>query len=277
MRSVKSLLLVFITFGLFSCSPIGPNSTKIGDEKTSGCGEVPAGVTMDKRALDLAGAAIGDFSLGKLEVKDEPRFEKIISEAASNVAVTDVLVCKAIARAGVKGNPEMVDYFTRLTHFLARQPSISDQLQWRQANPFPKASGQGPSILNNNGIADFSLTGEGAHPDVGALASARLARMCTQSITGLKRPPEIFLHEWRSVANRLRKERLPAEHDLLNLYSLKARLRHEPSDPRDLFLEALFTLKCLEDIGELQLKKTDLEKTYWGVNFKNHLIIFRNL
>ena len=80
-----------------------------------------------------------DFSLGNLVIKDTPRFEKIISEAASSLATTDILVCKTIARAGVRGNAEMVDYFTREIHFLAGHPSTSEQLRMATDESFSQS------------------------------------------------------------------------------------------------------------------------------------------
>ena len=126
----------------------------MGDEKASECGEIPVGVTLNTRELDIAGATMADFSLGELTVKDTPQFQKIISEADSNSAVTDVFVCKTIARAGVRGNAELVDYFTRMTHFFAGHPSVSEQLHWRQTNPFPKAA----SFTGSEQRADLHIT-----------------------------------------------------------------------------------------------------------------------
>ena len=261
MQSVKPLLLLLLTCSLLSCNPV---TTRMGDEKTSDCGEVPVGVTIDKRELDLAGATLAGFSLGKFEVKDTPQFQKIISEAASNSAATDVLVCKAIARAGARGNPEMVDYFTRMTHFFARQPSISEQLQWRQTSPFPRAAAHETARSGRIPVE--------SRPEEVVL----LAKTCRQPIIGLKRRPEVFLPAWLSVVNRLHKERFPSEHDLLNLYNLKIRMRDEPNDPKDLFQEALYTLKCLEDVGELRLEKLGTTRRYWGEDFENQRIVFKN-
>jgi hypothetical protein len=106
--------------------------------------------------------------------------------------------------------------------------------------------------------------------------TATLLKTCDQSIVGLKRRPDVFLPAWRSVVDRLHKERLASAHDLLNLYNLKIRMRDEPNDPEDLFREALFTLKCLEDVGELRMEKLGTTSTYWGKNFENQMIIFRN-
>jgi len=55
MRSVTALLLLLLTFTSLSCAPTHPNP-KFGFEQPGQCGEVPVGVTIDKGALDLAGA-----------------------------------------------------------------------------------------------------------------------------------------------------------------------------------------------------------------------------
>lgn len=227
----------------------------MGDEKISDCGEIPIGVTIDKRELDIAGATILDFSLGKLEIKDTPQFEKIISEAASNLATTDILVCKTIARAGVRGNPEMVDYFTREIHFLAGHPSISEQLQWRQTNPFPKAAPQEQSTPRES-------------------SEIRFAKSCKQPVDGLGRQPESFVPIWLDMVRLLYKEKFPPDRDLLNLYRIKGRYRDPYNAPDDFFRESLYTLKCLEDAGQIKLEKLGTTSTFGGKVFENQRIDF---
>ena len=255
MQSLKPLLLVLLTYSLLSCAPTNPAPTRMGDEKISVCGEIPIGVTIDKRELDIAGATMVDFSLGKLEVKDTPQFQKIISETASNSAATDVLVCKTIARAGVRGNPEMVDYFTRMTHFFAGHPSTSEQLQWRRTNPFPKAAPQEQSTPVES-------------------PSMRLAKTCKQPVVGLRRQPEAFVPIWVGLLIGLKGEKFPPDRDLQSLYNLKGRYRDYYNTPDDFFSESLYTLKCLEDVGEIKLEKLGTTGTYGGKVFENQRIDF---
>jgi hypothetical protein len=262
MPIVKSLLLVLLTYSLLACAPTNPATTRMGDEKTADCGEIPIGVTIDKRELDIAGATMAGFSLGKFEIKDTPQFQKIISEAASNSAATDVLVCKAIDRAGVRGRPEMVDYFTRMTHFFARQPSISEQLQWRQTNPFPKVAAQG-------------TTGSGPPPEE-PLAS-RLAKVCKQPVVGLTRRPEAFLPIWIEVLLRLKETKFEPDRTFQNLYNIKSRIRDPGySAPDDFFRESLYTLRCLQDVGAVKLENLGIPEKYEGKVFDNQLIVFRS-
>jgi hypothetical protein len=242
----------------------------MGDEKTSDCGEVPVGVTMDRRQLDIAGGKLAGFSLGHLEVTDQPQFQKIISEAASNTAATDILVCKAIARAGVRGNAEMVDYFTRMTHFFARQPSLSEQLQWQRTNPLPKAAAQVQEDLPNKETA-------GSAPTPQEPPYTRLAKSCKQPIIGLRRPPEVLLRIWLPLVSRLRQERFPHDQDLVNLYEFKSHLRDDVHTPEDFFRESLYTLKCLEDEGELRLEPLGTKRKYEDKEFENQRIVFRGL
>jgi hypothetical protein len=241
----------------------------MGDEKISDCGEIPIGVTIDKRQLEIVGVALADFSLGKLEVKDTPEFHKIISEAASNAAATDILACKAIARAGVRGNPQMVDYFTRMTYFFAGHPTVDQQFQWLEKNPLPKAAPQVQPNLTYKGT-----TGHVRSPEESP--ATHLARTCKQPIVGLKQRPELVIQIWHGVVNELKATRLPSEHDLLNLYSLKMRMQNQINDPKDLFQEAHYTLKCMEEVGELRLEEPGPTKRYWGVDFPNQRIVFRN-
>jgi len=138
MRGTTILLLIAPTIGLLSCS--SNHNPKYGLEQLDQCAEVPVGVTIDKGQLDLASAKIGDFSLGKLDIVYTPEFQKVISEAATNALVQDHLVCKAIVRAKVHGNPEMVSYFMRLTHFLSKERTVAEQIQWQQTNPIPGAA-----------------------------------------------------------------------------------------------------------------------------------------
>lgn len=136
-----------LTFGLLSCS--SNHNPKFGIEQPEQCAEVPVGVTIDKGQLDVAGAKIGDFSLGKLNIEYTPEFHKIVSDAGTNVLIQDILVCKAIVRAKVHGDPEMVSYFMRLTHFLSKERTVSEQVQWQQANPIPRKTEVKPADVSS--------------------------------------------------------------------------------------------------------------------------------
>ena len=256
MQIVMPLLLVRLTYGLLSCKPTNPTSTNIGDQKMDDCGAIPGGVTVDKRELDIAGASLLDFSLGKLVIKDTPQFEKIISEAASNLAVTDILVCRTIARAGVRNNPKMVDYFTREIHFLAGRPSTSEQIQWQQANPFPNAAPQDQSTQQES-------------------LSARLVRTCKQPTVGLNRRPEYFVPIWFDYLRGLKAEKFEAGRDLQNLYYIKGRYRDNLYTPEDVFSESLYTLKCLEEMGAVKLEKLGTTGKYQDKAFENQRIVFQ--
>ena len=138
MRSVTTLLLLLLTFTFLSCARSNP---KFGDEKKSECGEVPVGVTIDKVQVEVAGAQLGNFLLGNLNITVTPELQRVISEAATNALVQDYLDCKMLERAGVLKDPELVDYFTHTRHFLSTGPTPRKQTQWRQENPFPKKKG----------------------------------------------------------------------------------------------------------------------------------------
>lgn len=137
MRMGTVPLLILLILSLLSCTSAN-TETKMGSEKQGDCGEVPVGITVNKGELDLAGSQIGEFSQAKLDIKFTPEFQKVLSESSLNALVQDYILCKAISRAGVYGDPEMVDYFTRLTHFLSKERTVDEQQQWRAANPFPK-------------------------------------------------------------------------------------------------------------------------------------------
>jgi hypothetical protein len=115
-----------------------------------------------------------------------------------------------------------------------------------------------------------------SRPDISVVTSPQLMRACRQPIDGLKRPTEEIFQSWIPVVQALRKKRVASERDLLNLYSLKMRYRDDPNDAEDLFREAAFTLKCLEDEGELRIEALGTTKTYWGKDFKNQKVIFRD-
>lgn len=109
--------------------------------------------------------------------------------------------------------------------------------------------------------------------DVSVVAQTSLAKTCEQSRVGLMRRPEEFIPEWRSVLNSFRKQ--TDTHDLLNLFRFRGPLSvgHEG---KDYIREATFTLNCLEQIGELRMEKLGTTSTYWGENFANQMIIFKN-
>lgn len=258
MQIVKPLLLVLLTHSLLSCAPTNPTTTRMGDEKKSECGEIPAGVTMDKRELDIAGATILDFSLGKLVIKDTPQFEKIISDVASNFAATDIVLCKTIERAGARNNAKMVDYFTREIHFLAGRPSTSEQLQWQQANPFPNAAPQQEQSTPQESLED------------------RLVRTCKQPTVGLKMQPAYFVPIWLGYLRGLKQKKFPPDRDLQNLYHIKGRYRDDLYVPEDIFSTSLYTLRCLQDMGALQLEKLGTTGKYGETVFDNQRIVFSN-
>lgn len=237
----------------------------MGDEKKSGCGEIPIGVTIDKRELDIAGATILEFSLGKLVIKDTPQFEKIISEVASNFAATDIVACKTIERAGARNNAKMVDYFTREIHFLAGRPSTSEQIQWQQSNPFPNAAQQEQSRPTHR---EFGATAE-------IEIDPSLARSCKQPTVGLRRQPEFFVSIWVHFLRQLKAEKFPQDRDLNSLYHIKGRYRDPYNNPEDLFPESLYTLKCLEDRGELKLEKLGTTGKFQDKVFENQKIVFQ--
>lgn len=138
MQLAKPLLLSLLTCSLLSCETPKHATTIIGTEKTSKCGELPAGVTIDKRAFRLAGLKLGEFSLGEVDVNSTPEFTQTLSEASKDRVVQGVLACNAIELAGVQNNPEMVAHFIETQNFLAANPSVDDRIKWRKASPFPK-------------------------------------------------------------------------------------------------------------------------------------------
>lgn len=95
---------------------------------------------------------------------------------------------------------------------------------------------------------------------------------CDQSITGLTRRPEEFRPEWRSF---LKSYKHGDTHDLLSLFKFRGRIPVGLTG-KDLIHEALFTLTCMEQNGELTMKKLGGTSTYWGENFENQMIIFRH-
>lgn len=95
---------------------------------------------------------------------------------------------------------------------------------------------------------------------------------CDQPITGLTRPPEEFLSSWSSTVRSLPKKRLVP--DLQNLFALYGRIPVGLTG-KDLIREALFTLTCMEQHGEVTLKKLGSPGNYWGENFDNQMIIYR--
>ena len=107
------------------------------------CQEPPVGVASSKANFDLAGANIGYFSIGRLFMSYDPSFQQVLSQASTEALTLDYLVCKAIARAGVEQDAELVAYFTRLITFLnQKQRSMEEQTAWQAANPFPKKKGK---------------------------------------------------------------------------------------------------------------------------------------
>ena len=137
MQSGKPLLLLLLTYSLLSCAPTTPAATNLGPEKTSQCGELPAGVTIDRQAFHLAGLKLGAFSLGEVEINSTPEFTQILSEASKNTVVQSILTCNAIELAAVSHDAEMVAWFIQMQDFLSTKPSLQDRIKWTQAYPIP--------------------------------------------------------------------------------------------------------------------------------------------
>lgn len=97
---------------------------------------------------------------------------------------------------------------------------------------------------------------------------------CERSLVGLKRPPEVFLPTWRSVVNSLRKNRLI--HDLQNLFEVWGPIPVGLTGKDLIIYEALFTLNCMGDRGEVRMEQLGTTGRYWGENFENQMIVFRN-
>lgn len=257
MQSVKPLLFLLLTYSLLSCVSQKAAPTIIGAEKTSRCGELPAGVTIDKQQFHLAGLKLWEFSLGETDINSTPEFTQILSEASKNKVVQSVLTCNAIELAGVKNNPEMVAYYIEMQDFLATNPSVDDRIKWKKAFPFPKAALQEQSVTRESSEISF-------------------AKACKQPVDGLRRQPESFVPLWLDMLRLLYKEKFVPDRDLLNLYNIKGRYRDPYHAPEDFFRESLYTLKCLEDAGEIKLEKLGTNSTYGGKVFENQRIVFRS-
>ena len=255
MQKLKPLLLVLLTYSLLSCETTKPATPVIGAGKTSQCGELPAGVTIDKREFRLAGAKLGQFSLGEVGINSTPEFTQILSEAAKNKVVQSVLTCNAIELAGVSHDAEMVVYYIEMQDFLSTGPSVDDRIKWKKAFPFPKAAQQEQSTPQES-------------------LSDRLVRTCKQPLDGLNRQPQEFVPIWLGPLKQLHREKFPAQRDLQSLYNIKGHLRDYYNTPEDFFRESLYTLKCLEDAGEVKLEKLGTTGKREDKAFENQRIIF---
>src|SRR5207249_4608674 len=146
-------------------------------------------------------------------------------------------------------------------HFLAGHPSIDQQLQWQQNNPLPKPARQGQP---NPPAPKESL-------------AMRLAKVCKQPVVGLTRRPEAFLPIWIEILLRLKDTKFEPDRTLQNLYKIKDRIRDpEYSTADDFIRESLYTLRCLEDVGEVKLKNLGTHEKYLGKDFENQLIVFKS-
>jgi hypothetical protein len=159
--------------------------------------------------------------------------------------------------AGVQNNPEMVAYFIEMQDFLATNPSVDDRIKWKKAVPFPKAALQEQSATR-------------------VASEIRFAKACKKPVDGLNRQPESFVPLWLDMLRLLYKEKFAPDRDLLNLYRIKGRYRDPYPAPEGFFRESLYTLKCLEDAGEMKLEKLGTTSTYGGKPFENQRIVFRS-
>src|SRR3954468_13876805 len=114
MQNIKPLLLALLTCSLLSCETSKPAPATSEVEKTSKCGEILAGVTTEKSNLEVAGATLMDFSLGKVQTKVTREFQRIASEAAMNGELRVKIACIAMELSGGKPSDERFSYYMQL-------------------------------------------------------------------------------------------------------------------------------------------------------------------
>jgi hypothetical protein len=106
--------------------------------------------------------------------------------------------------------------------------------------------------------------------------ASRLAKVCKQPVVGLNRRPQAFLPIWIEVLLRLRDAKFEPDRTLQNLYNIKDRIRDPGySAPDDFFRESLYMLRCLADVGQVQLEELGTTGTYGGKAFDNQRIVFQ--
>lgn len=259
MQKVKPLILVVLTYSLLSCETTKPALTTSGSGKTSICGETLVGVTSEKREVEVAGVTLMEFKLGKVETKVTPEFQRIASEASMNEESRVRIACKAMEISGEKPSAEGLSYNMQLLGFLSSNPSVAERIAWAERVPVPKAA---PQQSPNPTIPQESL-------------SDRLIRTCEQPTVGLKKEPTFFVPLWVSYLRALKHENAPSERDLQSLYNIKGRYRDHLYNAEDVFSTSLYTLKCLEEMGELRFEKLGTTgKMGDNKSFDNQRIVF---
>ena len=255
MQSGKPLLLLLLTYSLLSCALAKTETITTGSGETSPCGER----TTEKREFEVAGATLKDFSLGEYNTKVTPEFQRIASEAAMNEDSRVKIACKAMRMSGVEASPEMLSYYVHLLGFLSSDPppTVEQRMAWAERFPVPKAAPQ-----------------EGLIPQESP--AMRLAKSCTQPIVGLRRQPEEFVPIWMGILLKLKGEKFPPDRDLQNLYNIKGRYGDYYNTPEDFFSESLYTIKCLQDVGEIKLQQLGASGKQGDKVFENQRIIFKS-
>lgn len=270
MQNVKPLLLVLLTYSLLSCETTKPVSTTSELGNTRKCGGILVGVTTEKRKLEVAGTTLMDFSLGKVQTEVTPEFQRIASEAAMNEDSRVKIACTAMEMSGVKASPEMFTYYLHLLGFLSStpSPSMEKRMEWAEKFPVPKTPQPPESNSPNTGT-------NGSAKATQESLSTYLVRTCKQPPVGLNRRPEYFVPYWFEYLHKLKEEKFPAGRDLQSLYYIKGRYRDHLYTPEDVFSESLYTLKCLEEMGEVKLEKLGTTGKYQEKAFENQRIVFQ--
>ena len=212
---------------------------------------------------------------GKVCTERPPTSYNASAESRLNVALPLLGKTDAQAEGMIKGylsqeaggTKEGADIGDILNHIcqLASNGNWSEERTARLVEVAIMAGAQGQSNLN-----------KGSGPPAEESPSMRLAKFCKQPIVGLSRQPEAFVPIWVGLLAHLKGEKFPPDRDLQSLYNLKGRFRDYYNAPEDFFSESLYTLKCLEDIGEVKLEKLGTTGTYGGKVFKNQRIVFRS-
>lgn len=140
----KVLIVLVLISACVSCAPKEhyPESHQV---QRNECEKLPVGLSSYKSAIEIAGAQIGDFILGKGTINYTQEFTRLMSDEYAQEHLREQITCRAFARAahqiedlGAQNDLEVVDYFNTFFIYFSQPKTPEEQLQWRKDNPLPR-------------------------------------------------------------------------------------------------------------------------------------------
>ncbi len=130
---------LFLLPSIFACSLGHPPAEPLQSQADQwGCLMPPAVISLNRQGLILEGPSVKELAVGKADYRSSPELKVLVEQDALNSAVSEYLVCGAVARGEVdKNDPDQIDYLRRFLHFMSSGPTPEQITVWQRENRVP--------------------------------------------------------------------------------------------------------------------------------------------